>query len=329
MLKVWAVAAALPLLLGQICLAQAGEPLALERTISLPDVRGRIDHLAVDLQGKRLFVAELGNDTVDVIDLVDGRRLHRISGLHAPQGVAYVPGPGLIVVADADDGVVSFYGGSDYRLRGSVDLGSDADNIRRDTHGEQIVVGFGNGELATIDPARRLVLRKVRLSAHPEAFQLDPHSSRAFVNLPDASQIAVIDLAAARQIASWPTRGAADNFPMAIDSTGSMIAVVFRSPPRLELLASQTGAVSGSDDTCGDADDVFFDGKRQRIYVSCGSGAVDVFSGGAEGLRRIARISTPLGSRTSLFVAELDRLFVASRADPSRAEAAILVFRPS
>jgi len=93
-------------------------------------------------------------------------------------------------------------------------------------------------------------------------------------------------------------------------------------------LSSQDGHVAAKIDTCGDADDVFVDRKRHRIYVSCGEGVVDVLESGEAGYRRLARVSTAPGARTSLFVPELDRLFVAVRAVSSE-PAAIWVFRPA
>src|SRR3978361_401719 len=69
-----------------------GQPMViLVRTIPLADVSGRIDHMAVDLRRGRLFVAELGNNTVDVVDLASGKIIQRIKGLKEPQGVGYAP----------------------------------------------------------------------------------------------------------------------------------------------------------------------------------------------------------------------------------------------
>ncbi len=308
--------------------AGTGQPLVPERTIALAHVSGRIDHMAVDLRRHRLFVAELGNDSVDAIDLGSGTLLHRFTGLKSPQGVAYVPGADVIVVANAGDGSVMFFAGGDFAALGNLNLGDDADNIRVDPRNGHIVVGYGEGGLAIIDPATRTKLQDIKLPGHPESFQIDAQSNRAYVNVPDARQIAVVDLAAGRQMASWTVPGLAQNFPMALDNSGATIATVFRSPPRLVFLDSRTGAVTGSDLTCADADDVFFDAKRQRVYVSCGAGAVDVFSRDATGSRHIARIQTSSGARTSLFVPELDELYIAERAGLVE-DAAIAVFRPA
>ncbi len=313
---------------GKVQAADAGPPLVLERTIPLQGVSGRIDHMAVDLRRGRLFVAELGNGTVDVVDLAAGKAIHRIAGLREPQGVGYSPQADVIAVASAGDGSVRLFQGEDLSPVGMVSLGEDADNVRLDTRTGQLVVGYGSGGLAMLDPAGRSVVSTGRLPAHPEGFQLDPSTRRAFVNVPDAGQVAVVDLAAGKQVASWLVPGLKANFPMALDAAGAVLATVFRSPPRLALLDAKTGAVTANQQVCGDADDVFFDAKRRRIYVSCGEGIVDVLQGDAAGYHLIAHIPTHSGARTSLFVPELERLFVAARAGLLGSDAALLVFRP-
>lgn len=304
-------------------------PLLLERAIPLPHVAGRIDHMAVDLARKRLIVAELGNGSVDVVDLTSGKSLHRFDGLREPQGVAYLSRPDLILVANGGDGTVMFYAGGGFTRRGALPLGEDADNIRIDPRNGDPIVGYGSGALAVIDVTRQARRRTIALAAHPEAFQLDPHSDRIYVNIPDAGGVTAIDLTTGRRTARWTVPGLAANFPMAIDGAGAAIAIVFRAPPRLVLLDTASGIVKGSYVTCADADDVFFDTRRNRIYVSCGEGAVDVFGGSPAALREIARIPTSAGARTSLFVPAFDRLFVAARAGPMGGDAAILVFRPN
>jgi hypothetical protein len=308
--------------------SRAEEALSLEGKIALSGVAGRIDHMAVDLARKRLLVAALGNGTLDIVDLVEGHRVKQVAGLREPQGVAYAQKPDLVVVASAGDGTVRFFHGEDLAPAGSLALSNDADNVRIDPHTGNTIVGYGSGGLAIIDPERRSKIGDIKLAAHPESFQLDPASGRVFANVPDAGQIAVVDFATARQIASWTVPGLRANFPLAIDGSGTAIATVFRHPAKLVLLDIKTSAATQQLDTCGDSDDVFFDAKRQRIYVSCGAGAVDVFQREAAGYRHLARVGTSSGARTSLFVPELDRLYVAARAGLLGSDAAILVFRP-
>jgi YVTN family beta-propeller protein len=320
--------AAIQLIVFSVCPAAADPPLILERIIPLENVRGRIDHMAIDRVGGRLFVAELGNDSVDVVDLQTGKVLHRIDGLKEPQGVAYLADQDVIVVANGGDGSVLFLHAGDLSSLGTTALGDDADNVRIDPSSGHVFVGYGDGGLAILDPVTRAKLEDIRLAGHPESFQVDAKTGRVFAKVPDAGQIAVIDLKSRKQVAAWKTPGLA-NFPMALDSTGGQLAIVFRSPAKLALLDAATGAVTASLDTCGDADDVFFDGKRDRIYVSCGDGAIDVVQRSPKGLGLVKRVATSSGARTSLFVPELDRLFVAVRAGWLGSEAAILVFRPS
>lgn len=304
-------------------------PLALAATIPLDDVAGRIDHMAVDRKRQRLFVAALGNNSIEVIDLPTGRRSQRITGLRAPQGVAYAEKSDLLFVANAGDGSVRIFQAADLTQVGRIDLKDDADNVRIDTNSGNVVVGYGKGGLAVIDPDRRAVIATIPLPGHPEGFQIDPATGRAFVNVPDAGQIAVVDLARRQQVASWKVPGVGSNFPMALDPAKNVVAVVFRSPARLVLLDTRTGSVTANLSTCGDADDVFFDGKRERLYVSCGAGQVAVFQRDGEAYRSLAVIATASGARTSLFLPDLDRLFVAERAGLLAANAAIRVYQPS
>jgi DNA-binding beta-propeller fold protein YncE len=316
-------------LAGLAAPARADPGLVVESRIALPGVAGRIDHMAVDLARKRLLVAELGDGTLDVVDLAAGRQIRRIAGLREPQGVGYAPRADLVAVASAGDGSVKLFRGEDLAPVGTVGLGEDADNIRLDPRTGNLVVGYGSGALAAIDPERRAKIGEVRLAAHPEAFAIDAATRRAYVNVPDAGETAVVDLASMKQTGAWRLPELRANFPIAVDAVGATVATVFRRPPRLVLIDTRTGAPIARLDTCGDADDVFFDPKRRRIYVSCGAGFVDVFEAGASGAyARRSRVETAAGARTSLFVPEFDRLFVAARAGLLRSEAAILVLRP-
>ena len=316
---------------GEVRATEPDPPLVLERTIPLAGVAGRIDHMAVDLRRGRLLVAELGNGSVDVVDLAEGKAVRRITGLKEPQGVGYAPKADLVAVSSAGDGSVRLFRGEDLQRAGVIALGDDADNVRLDARTGQLVVGYGSGGLAVLDPVSRSVVTRVALSAHSESFQLDPSGRRAFVNVPDAGQVAIVDLAAGKQVANWRAPGGLrQNFPMALDAAGTVLATVFRNPPRLVLLDTRNGAVMADLATCGDADDVFFDDKRRRLYVSCGEGVVDVLQGDVAGYHPLARVRTRSGARTSLYVPELDRLFVAARAGGRPgAGAAILVFRPA
>src|SRR5437867_13418602 len=84
---------------ASIAHGQPNAPLKLTQTIPLPGVEGRIDHMSVDVKGQRLFVAALGNNTVEVVDVAQGKRTRSIMGLKEPQGIAYLAELDQIIVA--------------------------------------------------------------------------------------------------------------------------------------------------------------------------------------------------------------------------------------
>ena len=284
-----------------------GSPLKLERKIALPDVKGRIDHLALDVEHRRLFVAEYGNGSVDEIDLESGRVVGRISGFNEPQGIAYLAPQREIVVASGD-GIVRFFAASDRHQVAALKLGDDADNVRIDPRNGHVVVGYGGGLLAVIDPATHRVLNQLALPGHPEGFWLI--GSRALVNIPDRGVIMAGDIDQGRILAPWPTGLRRLNFPLAVEPAGKWFAVAYRMPATLAIIDTTSGKPLSMRGTCGDADDLFLD--RGRIYVVCGAGHVEVDSRDPDGAS--VRVETAGGARTGLFSPDFDKLFVAAPA---------------
>jgi len=301
--------------------------LQLEAKIPLGNVNGRIDHMAIDLARQRLFVAELGNNSIGIVDLKARRLIRNIDGLKEPQGVAYVPSTDTLYVASAADGSVRLFIGPGHAAAGQIDLQDDADNIRVDSAANRLFVGYGSGGLAVIDIATSRKVADIPLSVHPEGFQLDPDGQNIFVNVPKAQGIAVVDRQSGKQTASWPMTIAGGNFPMALDSVAGHVLAAFRDSAKLGVFSKENGALIASPEICGDADDVFVDAKRRRVYVSCGEGFIDVLDSQQNAYRRIARIPTVAGARTSLFVPELDRLMLAVRAS-SGEPASVWIFQP-
>jgi DNA-binding beta-propeller fold protein YncE len=300
-------------------------PLQLRKTIPMPDVQGRIDHMFFDAQSGRLFVAALGNNTVEVIDVRQGQRIHSISGLHEPQGILYLPGPNRLYVANGEDGTLRIFDGTSYKPVSNTKLGDDADNIRWDAEEHKIYVGYGNGALAEIDEKGAKV-GDIQLDAHPESFRLEPHGTRVFVNLPESHKIAVVDKKARSVIATWTTDNAFQNFPMALGEANRRLFVVCRRPARLLALDIESGHIVAQAPVVGDCDDVFYDPAMKRIYATGGEGKISVFQQeGPDRYNEIADIPTRKGARTSFFSPEVHTLFVAARRQGSDA-AAIYVY---
>ena len=260
----------------------AGEDtLVLSRSIDLPRVTGRIDHFGYDPAGKRLFVAALGNNTVEVIDLATGKDIHSITGLTEPQGIAYVASAHRLLIANGGDGSVRAYDEASFKQVGLVKFDDDADNVRLDGASGRLYVGYGDGGIGIIDPASLTTVGTIPLTAHPESFQLDPDSHRLFVNLPGSRTLAEVDLEKGAIAEIWkPSAGS--NFPMALDAAHARIFVGCRSPAKLLVFDARSGRETTSLPLHHDCDDVFYDEARGRVYASCGEGFVDIFSAAAD-----------------------------------------------
>ena len=301
-------------------------PLERVGTIALPGVKGRIDHLAVDVKGHRVFVAALGNGTVEVVNTRDAS-VRTLRGFGEPQGVLFVPGS--VFVANGSAGRLDVLDASTLAPLKHVDPLADADNVRHDMAARQAVVGYGSGALRFVDEARGDTAYEVRLPGHPESFQLEQQGTRAFVNVPDAHAVVVVDRATRNVVARWDTAGASANFPMALDEREHRLFVGTRSPPLLLSYDTSSGQVVAKVAIGHDADDVFVDGRRKRVYAVCGEGRIDVVRrDGADHYAVEASVPTAPGARTGLFVPEEDRLYVAAPARGSTG-ARLLVYRPS
>jgi len=283
------------------CLAQ----LELQTTIELPDTRGRLDHLAFDPVDQRLFVAALGANTIEVIDVRNAKRVARWAGAKEPQGLAWSAAESRLLVADGAGDRVDAY--SDGNVLGSV-------------------VGYSTS-LGVIDTQALRVERRFALAGHPEAFELAVKSPAIFVNVPAAGHVAVVDRRSGEVTATWPVKPAARNFALALDEARSRLFVATREPPRLQVYDSATGRRVAELPLCGDADDLFFDAQHRDIYAVCGEGFVDVVRGeDADRYVRVQHLATSLGARTGLYVRELGTLFVAAPAR-SGTPASVHVYR--
>ena len=123
----------------------AGASLTVDVKIPLGDIAGRIDHLAYDSARQRLYVAELGNDSVGIVDLKQRRLVRTVPGFEEPQGIAYEASTDTVYVANGGDGSLRLFRGADFSAIGTIDLGADADNVRVDPKAQRVYVGHGDG----------------------------------------------------------------------------------------------------------------------------------------------------------------------------------------
>lgn len=317
--------------ISTLCLSATAanpEPLKLVQTIPLPGVKGRFDHFSVDAKGNRLFVAALGNNTIEVVDLAAGKRIRSIPGMSKPQGVLYLEEQDRIAVANGGDGTFKLCNSRSFDLLKSIGSLEDADNMRFDSKRKRIYVGYGSGALAVVDPFTLEHSEAVKLAGHPESFQLEKKGSRIFANVPDANQIAVIDRDKEKVLTSWPMKEFQANFPMALDEANHRLFVGCRKPARLVVFDTEAGKPVADLAISGDTDDLFYDAKRKRIYVSCGEGSLDVISqDSAETYKLLTKLHTSSGARTCFYSSDLDRLCLAVP-DRGNQKAEIRVYQP-
>jgi hypothetical protein len=308
--------------------AQAGgtpeppRPLVLTEAIPTPGVQGRFDHFGFD--GKnQLFVAALGNNTVEVIDISARLRAHTISGIPNPQGVAYASDVKKLFVASSK-GKLRIYAGENFDLVKEIDFHGDVDNLRYDPATHRVYVGFGEdetGAIGMVDAASNERLpEEYKLGAHPESFQLESAGPNIYVNLPDLKQIAVVNRKTGA-VTRWPMT-LEHNFPMALDEADHRLFVATHEPARMAVFDTNNGHTVAEFPCVQDADDVYYDAGRKRIYIPGGEGYISVFQQmDADHYQLLAKVPSTLGARTAGYFGKghkgFDRFFlgVPPRAD--------------
>jgi DNA-binding beta-propeller fold protein YncE len=293
--------------------AASQAPLELVATIPMPGVKGRIDHFAIDVKSHRLFVAALGNDTVEVLDVAGNQHEKSVADFGEPQGLVHLPQSNRLFVANGSANRVDILDAGSLSVVKRIEPLDDADNVRYDAAAGKIVVGYGKGALRFMDADSGTSAGDIRLAGHPESFQLETSGKRVFVNVPTSQHVAVVDRVKREVIATWPVAGAKANFPMALDEQGRRLFVGARSPAVMLVYDIDSGKNVARLPIGGDTDDIFFDAPRKRVYVICGEGRVDVFrQETADQYALESSVKTAPRARTGLFVPEEGKLYVAT-----------------
>jgi len=287
------------------------EKLALVVKIIMPEVKGRIDHISYDSVNHLAYIAALGNNTVEVINVNTQQLIHTITGLHEPQGLVYISSLRRLVVANGDNGDCIFFDATTYKQLNTVHLKDDADNIRYNTASQLLYVGYGNGGIAVIDVNTMKQVADIALDGHPESFQLSKKQNRIYINVPDANEIEVAELSTNKVISKWKNTNASSNFPMSLDEENNRLFIGCRSPAMLRMINAETGKDISVVNCSGDADDVFYDSLDNLVFVSAGKGFIDVFRANEKELRQINRIKTSSGGRTSFLIQSEKKFLVA------------------
>lgn len=330
-------------LLSLMCLGlpsvrcQNAPPLKLIQKVPLPKVQDRLDHLGVDLPGKRLFIAALGDkqNTVEVVDLKSNQRTFSVPGQSKPQGVFYSTDFKRLFVANGTDGTCKIFDGQTFKLIDSLPIGDDADHVGYDPETKYLYVGFGDaksGGLAVIDTRTNKHMKDIKTDARPGGIKFDRSSPRIFVTFTGTDQLGVLDRKKGAQLTTWPVAGVPANVALALDTTHRRLFAASRMPAILTVLDTDTGKTITQLEGVPGIDDLWYDAARQRIYASGGRGfdigSVYVYQqSGADQYKLAAKIPTASGAGTSLWVEQLNRLYVAAPASEKQ-DAEVLIFEP-
>jgi DNA-binding beta-propeller fold protein YncE len=219
---------------------QEAWPLVLTEAIPLEGIKGRFDHFGTS--GRKLFISALGNNTVEVIDVIGRTLEHTITGVPNPLGVVFAPEVNKLFVASSK-GKLYIYDGTSFDLLTSIDFHGDVDNLWYDAANKRVYVGFGDEETAAIGAVDAATNKRTdeeyKLGAHQESFQLETTRPNIYVNLPDLKQIAVINRST-HAISRW-TLTLEHNFPMALDEADHRLFVGTHEPARLAYTTHSRG----------------------------------------------------------------------------------------
>jgi DNA-binding beta-propeller fold protein YncE len=306
--------------------AESGVPLKLVQSIPLPDIDGRIDHLSIDVRGRRAFLAALAKNTVEAVDLKAGRVIRTLPGFAKPQGVCFVPELSKLFVATGMDGALTTLDGTTLQVLRTAHVSLGADAIGYDPRSKYLYVGSGGGDanketgdLTVFNAVTGAQVATIITDAHAGGSIIDPRGRHLYVLVPEKAEVVVLDRETRAQAAKWTIPGIQKNVALDLDPKNHRLFLGVRIPASVVVLDSNTGAVIASIPTVETLDGLFYDAATRRIYTTGGEGFVDVTQQiDADHYRRIARIPTGPNARTSAFVPGWRRLYVAVPRDKDR-----------
>jgi DNA-binding beta-propeller fold protein YncE len=306
--------------------AESEIALKLVQSIPLPDIDGRIDHFSIDVKGRRAFLAALTKNTVEVVDLQAGRLTRTLPGFAKPQGVRFVPGLNKLFVATGSDGAVKMLDGTTLAILHTVNVSLGADAIGYDPRSKYLYVGSGggdankeSGDLTVFSAVTGARVAAILTDAHAGGSVVDKRGRHLYVLVPEKAEVVVFDRKTHAQAAKWTIPGIQKNVALDLDDKNHRLFLGVRTPASVVVLDSNSGAVIASIPTVATLDGLAYDPATRRIYTTGGEGFVDVTQQiDADHYERIARIPTGPNARTSAFVPEWRRLYVAVPRDQDR-----------
>jgi DNA-binding beta-propeller fold protein YncE len=315
---------------------RAQSPLTPAVKFEMPsDVKGHFDHLAIDLEGHRLFTSPEDYKAVIVFDYTTGKIVQTIPGIGTPHAVLYRSDLSRIYVTDGDPGSVKIFDGKTYKLSRVIPLLAHTDSISYDPSTKYLYVITGGkqaqqevSEIAVIDTTSEKVVGRIHIEGDAlEAMVMESRGPRLYVNNTAKNRIDVIDRKKRVLITSWPITLAQKNTSIALDEANRRLFVGCRSGSMV-VLDTVTGKAITSLPMTKDVDDMIFDPATSRIYASCGEGTgiIEIYrENDPDHIVAWAQVASGPVGKTSLLSTALHRYFVAVPQHEA-ANAAVLVY---
>jgi DNA-binding beta-propeller fold protein YncE len=301
--------------------AQDKPPLKLVKTTPLPGYTGDLDHFSLDLKGNRLFLATELNKTVDVFDLKTGDRIRSIEGFTHALTLAYLPESDRLIVTDVDTSTLELVDCKTYKIINTIKLTKIVDHSALDPITRYFYAESGTTpdekfhSISIVDTKSFKLIGEIKglPGDGNEGMRIDQAGKRLYVNLPGSDEVGVIDLKTRQIIARWALAGGHGVQPhaVALDEANHLLFSATRKPAQINVINTDTGKVVATLPCAGVNSDIWYDSARKRIYVS-GDGTATVYQQlDADHYKHLAEVPTAYRAKSSYFVPELNRLYVA------------------
>jgi DNA-binding beta-propeller fold protein YncE len=318
--------------------AQTDPPLRLIQTTFLPGYVGDFEHFAADIKGNRLFLIAEDHKTVEVLDIHTGKRLHTISGFGQPHAIEYLPGPNSLIVTEGDEesGAVDLVNGGNYKILDRIKLPANVDGgVYNPTNKYYYVESGGDGPdakthlLSIIDTQSFKRIGDITLpGTKSEAMAIDHAGAKLYVNLRGPDEIGVVDLATRQLIARWPIPESKNENALVLDEPNHRLFSASHTPPKLFVFDIDTGKVIANLPCAENSDDMGYDPVRKRIYITGDGSASVIVQQDADHYVSVAEVPTGYRAKTSIFVPELNRLYIAVSSRGKRAGGKLVAPEP-
>ena len=304
--------------LGFAPVARSAEPVKLVAKYSMPaDVKGRFDHLGVDLSGQRLFLTAETAHEVLVFDLATGKFMRALTGIGIPHAIFCREDLNRIYITDGGAGELKDYDAKTYRLLGAAKLKVDADSIGYDPTTHYLYVDNGGGDahetfsmLSVVDTTSGEKVADIKIDGETlEAMAVERFSPKLYVNNPAKNEVDVVNRETRSVTASWPVTKGKRNVAMALDESSHRLFVACRSGA-LVVFDTETGKELQSLPIANGVDDLVFEPTHKRLYAACASGELDVYEEtDPDHYASVGKVPTAQGAKNEVLVESLHRLF--------------------